>query len=158
MTGGSDSLSIKGTPLSGRPWKKDARPRRALSKSGGAHTAEERSRKKWEEAQALKNEMKEIAAEAEEAIKRAKERQMERNRKLRARRAKREANAIKSAGNDVVLVSNSGLHLVYIIHFFFREGRQDDQKGKAQAHQGDARDGKHPHAKALISVVAMCTT
>ncbi|ORM40286.1 uncharacterized protein BXIN_1832 [Babesia sp. Xinjiang] len=106
MTTGAESLSIKGTPLSGRPWKKEARPRRALAKSGGERSAEERNRKKWEDAQAFKNAMKEVAAEAGEAIKQAKERRIERNRKLRERRAKKEANEIKSAGNEVVLVSN----------------------------------------------------
>ncbi|CDR97888.1 hypothetical protein, conserved [Babesia bigemina] len=106
MTAGDDSLSIKGTPLSGRVWKRNVRPCRALSKTGGDRSAEERSRQKWAEAQAMKREMKEISAETSEAIQKAQELRKERLRKLREKRAKKQANEIKSAGNEVVLVSN----------------------------------------------------
>ncbi|GIX65901.1 rRNA-processing CGR1, putative [Babesia caballi] len=106
MAASDESLSIKGTPLSGRPWKKEARPRRALARSSGELSAEERNRQKWAEAQAHKKEMKELAAESKEALRQAREQRLERSRKLREKRAKKQANEIKSAGNQVVLVNN----------------------------------------------------
>ncbi|KAK1444115.1 hypothetical protein BgAZ_100210 [Babesia gibsoni] len=101
MSNDSDSLSIKGTPLSGRPWKKDAKPKRALAKSSGA-----RSKQKWLESQAFKNSMKEISAEASEAIKRSREERRLKAQRLKEKREKKQENEIRSAGNNVVVVSN----------------------------------------------------
>lgn len=106
MVAATDSLSIKGTPLSGRPWKKEARPKRALSKSGGAKSAEERNRQKWLAAQAVKSSMKEVAAEASEAVKQAREARKIRSQKIKQKREKQQANEIRSAGNNVVVVNN----------------------------------------------------
>lgn len=106
MTGEGDSLSIKGTPLSGRPWKTESRPRRSLAKSSGDRKAEDRNKKKWLEAQAFKNSLKEVSEEAAEALKLAKEARKARAQRLRQKREKQQANELRSAGNNVVVVSN----------------------------------------------------
>ncbi|EKX73101.1 conserved hypothetical protein [Theileria equi strain WA] len=101
-----DSLSIKGTPLSGRVWKKNSKPVRLLT-AKSKQSADDKVRAKWEKAKRLKEEMKEISKDSRELIEKNKEIRKKRIEQIKLKKQKRFENEIKSAGNNAVVVKSA---------------------------------------------------
>ncbi|KAK2197852.1 Cgr1-like [Babesia duncani] len=99
-------LSIKGTALSGRPWKGTSTPVRAITNQSIKKT-KEKAKSQWLKSQRRKEAMQEIAKESSELIAKEKELRKLKSKKLKEKRLKQQENEIRAAGNNLIIVSNA---------------------------------------------------